>query len=58
MAVYFGAKYGHDFHQISAELFHVRFFRCIVEDGDFDATKLACLEDDFASKSEQAVFVG
>ena len=58
VSVDFGAKYGHDFHQIGAELFHVWFVSCIIGDDYFDPIGLTNLENNFASEAEQTVLGG
>lgn len=58
VSVDLGAKHGHNFDQIGAELFHYRLIRSVLEDCDFDPEEPADLEDDFTAKAQQAVFVG
>ena len=58
MAIYFGAKHGHNFNQVLAKLFHLGFIGRVLEDGDFHTVVLTDLEDDFTTKAEQTVFVG
>lgn len=57
LSVDFGAKDGHDFNQVRAELFHGGLVVIILAYGDFDSHELADLEYDFTAESEQSVFV-
>lgn len=57
MAVYFGTKYGHNFDEVITELFHWGFIFQLVDYGDFSSDEVSDLEDDFATKSEEPVFV-
>ena len=57
MTIDFGAKHGHDLHQILTKSFHRRFIRCLIEDRDLHSHELANLKDDFAPEPEQANFV-
>ena len=54
VAVDFGAKDGHDFEQIPAELLHWGQVFGLVQNGDCDAEVVADEKDDLAAETQQA----
>jgi hypothetical protein len=56
--IFWSKIYGHDLHQVPAELLHGRQVFGLMKDRDLNSKVLADLENDFTSEPKQSVLIG